>query len=234
MAKIYIGEFDKEKIINDYIKQNNIQKIFVIGEDLGISEHIKFADTIEYKYFYRLLQEVNQSSLIVLNECLRKRNRYDLTYNCIRRYVLQTPHKLIFNYYPIIKEQQDFMILYDMIQNNPFLKEKYEYVTKFNDVEIGNVVFDVEKTEINLQELTEKYEEEKEKIILQVNKDPDIIPRRLLKFVEKHKQKGYDRIDKIKPSMKVAVSQFGVDKYYYNELMNFKKELENVIQRIHE
>ena len=41
-----------------------------------------------------------------------------------------------------------------------------------------------------------------------------------------------DRIDKIKQHMHVAVSQFKVDEYYYNQLLDFKKELDNVIQRI--
>lgn len=99
---------------------------------------------------------------------------------------------------------------------------------------MGNVEFDIKKTDITLpDECVEQYEKEKENVISQVNKDPDIIPRRLLKFSEKQKPKGYDRLDQIKPKMNVAVSQLKVDRYYYNELLNFRKELENVIQRIH-
>ena len=238
MGKIFIGENDKKKIINDYISNHKIEKVYIIGEDLDIGfdekECIKFSDTIMYKYFYRLLQEINNNSLIILNECLRKKNRYDLTYNCIRRYCLQTPHILIFNYFPIITKEQDFMILYDMIQNNPFLKEAYKYVTHFENVTISKVRFDIDKTDITLpDECVKKYEQEKENIIKQVKKDPDIIPRRLLKFSESQKPKGYDRLDKIKPQMRVVVSQLKVDKYYYNELLKFRKELENVIQRIH-
>ena len=185
-----------------------------------------------YKYFYRLLQEINKNSLIVLNECLKKQNRYDLTYNCIRRYILQTNHRIIFNYYPIIREEKDFMILYDMLQNNPFLKEKYEYITKFDNVEIGKIEFEVIKDDVVIDLSDEEYETEKKKLISEVNKDPDIIPRRLLKFVESKKPKGYDRIDKIKKHMHVAVSQFKVDKYYYNQVLDFKKEFDNVVQRI--
>lgn len=126
------------------------------------------------------------------------------------------------------------MILYDMIQNNPFLKEQYKYITHFENVTIGNIEFDVKKTNITLPVASVKeYEKEKESIIEQVKKDPDIIPRRLLKFSEKQKPKGYDKLDKIKPKMNVVVSQLKVDQYYYGELMKFKKELENVIQRIH-
>lgn len=234
MKKIYIGEQDKLKIINDYLANNDIDKVYVIGDDLGIGENIKFSDTIRYVYFYRLLQEISQKSLIVLNECLRKQDRYDLTYNCIRRYCLQTSNVLIFNYFPIIKQEQDFMILYDMTQNNPFLKEPYKYMTHFENVEVGTVEYNVKKTDITVSdECVSAYETEKENIIHQVKKDPDIIPRRLLKFSEKNKPDGYDRLDKIKPTMNVAVSNLKVDQYYYNELMKFGEELNNVLQRIH-
>ena len=237
MGKIYLGEQPKEKIVNDYIKTNDIKKVVIIGEpltlDFGNYEIIKFSDTIMYKYFYRLLQEINKGTLIVLNECLKKVNRYDLTYNCIRRYVLQTEHRLIFNYYPIIKEQQDIMILYDMLQSNPFLKEQYKYITEFKDIEIGKIDFEIEKVEIKLDDnIVQEYEEKKEEIIKEVKKDPDIIPRRLLKFSESKKPKGFDSLSKIKPKMKVCVSQLKVDIYYFNELLNFKEELNNVIQRI--
>lgn len=238
MKKIYIGEHDKVKIVNEYISDNKIDKVYIIGDDISIDfknkENIKFSDTIMYKYFYRLLQEINKNSLIVLNECLKKQNRYDLTYNCIRRYMLQTDHRLIFNYFPIIKEQEDFMILYDMLQNNPFLKEPYKYITEFENVEVGKVVFEVNKTDVVLTDECEaEYEREKENLIGKVNKDPDIIPRGLLRFSEKKKPKNYDSLAKIKPVMNVAVSQLKVDAYYYNELLNFRKELTDVLQKIH-
>ena len=238
MGEIYIGQQNKQKIVNEYISQNSIDKVYIIGDDLEIEfenkENIKFHDTIKYKYFYRLLQEINKNSLIVLNECLKKQNRYDLTYNCIRRYMLQTDHRLLFNYFPIIKTQEDFMILYDMIQNNPFLKEPYKYITTFRNVDVGEIVFEVNKTDIELPHECEiEYEQEKENIIKSVKKDPDIIPRRLLKFSETKKPRGYDSLCKIKPVMNVCVSQLKVDNYYYNELLQFRKELDSVIQRIH-
>lgn len=243
MDRIFIGEQDKQNIIKKYISNSTdeIKKIYVIGEPLDFelsvqNEHIKFSDVIMYKYFYRLLQEINHNSMIILNECLRKTNRYDLSYNCIKRYLLQTPHKIIFNYFPIIKQEKDFMILYDMIQNNPFLKEKYEYVIKFENVNVKKVDFIIHKKNIIIDDkYLDEYEKQKEKIILEVKKDPDIIPRRLLKFSEKVNKKyvkEFDSLSKIKKEMNVVVNQLKVDKYYYNELLNFRKELKNVIERI--
>lgn len=235
---IYIGECNKREIIEKYAQEHDIKKIYVIGDDLDMristeKECIEFKYAHYYKYYYRLLQEVNRESLIVLNECLVKRNRYDLSYNCIKKYLLQTEHRLVFNYFPIIKEEHDFMILYDMIQNNPFLKDSYKYITKFSNVTVCKVMFDIERVDVPItEEVFSLYEKEKEKVIGEVNKDPDIIPRRLLKFSEKYKPKGFDRLDKIKPFMRVAVSPLKVDKYYYGELVKFKTELENVLQRI--
>lgn len=241
MGKIYIGEQNKKQIVEDYLLENNIQKIYVIGEPLDFelpieNEFIKFSECVLYKYFYHLLQEINKNSLVILNECLRKINRYDLTYNCIRRYVIQTDHRLIFNYFPIINNQEDFMILYDMTQNNPFLKESYKYVTKFTNIIIGKVNFNVNKREIVIdEEYVKEYEKEKESIIKQVKKDADIIPRRLLKYSESINKKyvgKFDSMKKIKKEMNVVVNQLKVDKYYYGQLMNFKEELNNVLERI--
>lgn len=233
MAEIHIGECDKGAIIRNNL--DGITKVFVIGDDLDIDankEHIKFSDVIMYKYFYRLLQEVNPSTMIVLNECLVKQNRYDLAYNCIRRYCLQTDNILVFNYYPLIRHQEDFMILYDMIQENPFLKESYKYVTRFENVHVGKVEFNLDKTDIDLMISQQQYDAMKEEIIAQVNKDPDIIPRRLYKWLARFKPSRYDDMQNIKKDMHVAVSRFGVDQYYYNEIVSFKKELADVIQRI--
>ena len=36
MAKIYLGEQDKIKILNDYIQNNDINKVYIIGEDLHL------------------------------------------------------------------------------------------------------------------------------------------------------------------------------------------------------
>ena len=61
-------------------------------------EFIEWADIIEYRYYYRLLQEIGSKTLVVVNECLRTQARHDLTYNCMRLFLNQTDHRLIFQY----------------------------------------------------------------------------------------------------------------------------------------
>lgn len=238
MGKIFIGECDKGKIISDYIKENSIDRVYTLGEDSGFGEHTKFSDVIEYEPYYRLLQEINKDSLVILNECLRKKHRGDLHYNCIRHYIQQTNHVLIFQYYPIIDKEEDFAILMDFIALNPFAKQPYRYMTDFSGVVVGKVKMDINMREIEIDEsYLPLYEQEKEKIISQVKRDPDIIPRRLLKFSEKINKKyvpNFDSLKERKQEMNVVVNQLKVDKYYYQKLLEWKGEVENVLHRIQE
>jgi len=237
---IYIGEQKKQEIIAAFLQKNAVDKIFIIGSNLDFelnnAEFIKFSDVIMYKFFYRLLQEISRNTLVILNECLQKTNRHDLAYNCIRRYVLQTSHRIIFNYYPIKQAEEDFMILWDMAQPNPFLKDSYRYISKFNDVQCGKIELDLNINHIDVDEkFVNEYAKEKIKIIDSVNKDPDVIPRRLLKFVEKYKNKkqgGLDSLSQIKKEMNVGVTSLPVDQYYLSQIYNFKKGVQNVVEKI--
>lgn len=237
MDKIFIGNCDKEKIIKEYTQKNSIKKIFIIGEKINIDydEYITFKDTIEYKPYFHWLSIINDECLVILNESLKHQNRYLLNYNCIRRYCERTKHVIIFNFFPIIEHKQDFMILYDMILPNKFLKEKYEYVTKFNFVKFCDLNIEIKKTEIVFeQKIIDLYENEKQKILKQVNKDPDILPRRLLKFSEKYKNKiaTFDSLSERKEKMNVCLSNLKVDNYYYSELLRWKKDIEDVKHKI--
>jgi len=224
---VYIGDHKKLDIINKYIQENDIEKCYVFGDHLKLQcEQYKFSDTDMYKYYYKLLQEIDGASLIIINELMRTQNRYDLKYNCVRKYCLNTKHVLVFSYFPIRKAKEDVMILYDFIQDNPFHKEAYSDAV-FNNFVLGDCVLDINKKDVEFgPDVLEKYETEKQKAIKAVNKKPDIIPMRLLKFSQKHKI-NFDPMDKIKPNMNIMVSNLKVDQYYYSELLNFKKELEN-------
>lgn len=240
MRKIYIGEHDKKALIENYVKENQIEKIYVLGDDVDIEapnkENIIFKEVIMYKYFYRLLQEIDKNTLIVLNECLQKENRYCLEYNCIRHYLQLTGHILVFNYYPIIEHEEDFAILMDFASENPFLKEPYRYMTNFQNVEATPIKFDITVQRIVVDEKHEsEYEELKNKTIAEVRKDPNIIPRRLLRFSEKLNKKQVKQFDSLstkKHQMNVVINQLKVDEWYYNDLLRWKGEIENVINKV--
>lgn len=238
MAKIYLGEQNKIKIIEDYIKENNIKNVFIIGDNLNIANemYVPFKEVIMYKWFYPLLQSIQKDSLVVLNNILKKRQRNCLEYNCIRHYCENTNHILVFNYYPIIEEKEDFMILYDMIQENPFLKEDYKYIIKFKNVILGNI-----NTKYQVQNIIvdktffERYEKLKNDTINSVKKDPDIIPQRLLKLSEtesKKQVKDFDKLTDRKPNMKLVANNSKVDKYFFEKYLKWRESVEDVKSKI--
>lgn len=112
---------EKVQTIVDYCSANGIRKVFGLSParlqfDCGGTpdlEWIEYANIIEYRYYYRLLQEIDRDTLVVVNECLRTQNRYDLTYNCIRKFLFQTQHRIIFQHLPLIDTFDDFMVLFD-------------------------------------------------------------------------------------------------------------------------
>ena len=231
MGKIFIGQYNK------FDKIDSSKKIYLIGDDIdGIkSERISFNDSIMYKYFYKFLAEINRDSVVVLNNILKRKNRSALEYNCIRQYCQQAGEIIVFQDYPIIDSRKDFMILYDMIQKNPFWREDYENIDSFENVEC-NATLEIIRHDILLNEkMVDQYEALKEKTILEVKKDPDIIPRRLLKFSERCKTKFgiFDDMTKLKTVMNVGVSQLKVDEYFYQELKKKEVEFYAVREKIH-
>ena len=247
MGKIYIGECDKNAILSRFLDENNVGKIYIFGDTAGIDidslskrvplEFFKYSDLIMYKYYYRLLQEVNKDALVVINECLRTSNRYDLTFNCIRRYLSNKPHRIIFNYLPIKENESDFATLYDFNRDNPFLKDKYEWITDFSDVVVGDVKTHIEVTNIEVaDEYCKAYEEEKERLFESEIKNVNSIPVKMLSFserVSKKYVKSFDSKRMFKPQMHIVVNQLKVDKYYYERLRNIERQIYECLQKIH-
>src|SRR5262245_14995935 len=117
---IFLGYSDAEKRaeIERYQAAHGITQTVVISADdfplpIPNTDQMKYSDAIRYVFFYPLLQTIDSHTLIVLNECLRTRNRHDLTYNCIRNYLNLTTHQLIFQLLPQIDTADDLMILFD-------------------------------------------------------------------------------------------------------------------------
>lgn len=89
-------------------------------------ESVDWPEIIMYRTFYRLLQEVDANTLLVVNECLRVRNRHDLTYNCLRHILHQGAHVLVFQWLPLLEEIEDFMILFDFATDSRWKREHFD------------------------------------------------------------------------------------------------------------
>lgn len=145
-------------------------------------EHIEWSEIIQYKFFYRLVQEINPQTLIVINECLRTQNRYDLTYNCIRHFLSQTRHQLVFQYFPLIDDIQDFMILFDFDTRSQWKRSRFG-VELLREARINArpVLPSLRPVLVHTSpQLKMQYEREKAKLIDGIGlKDPHTIPRNL-------------------------------------------------------
>jgi hypothetical protein len=113
---------DKAGLIAQHARQHDLKKIVVCSPerfrfdlpDLPCPvQWVDWPEIIMYRTFYPLLQEIDQRTLVVVNECLRTQDRYDLTYNCIRHYLNQAGHVRVFQWFPCIDTMQDFMTLFD-------------------------------------------------------------------------------------------------------------------------
>jgi len=187
---IYLGfeEHEKHNLIVEYRNNYSIRNTVIISPKqfplmFGWSDNIEWSDTIEYETFYRLLQEITEDSLVVLSEPLRSQNRYDLTYNCIRHFLQQTKHKIIFQQFPQIDIKEDFMILFDFDTNSKWKKYKWDINLILDNIEINVKPLLIQLNGITVQtqhSTKEKYYTEKTKMFNQIgNKNPDTIPRNL-------------------------------------------------------
>lgn len=241
---IFLGETNKVDTIKKYIDRNkDINSIFIIGDALELDldipvRHCSYTNTIMYAIWYPWRTDITKKSLVILNESLKSSRRDNLNYNCIRHYLQATDHRLFFNYWPIKKHEEDFMILWGMAQPNPFVKDPYEETALtgvpviMNQMEFSYKVINVSFSESDMLE----YEKEKERLIASVKKDAGIIPRGLLKWVEKRSKKyaegKFDSKRIYKKTMRITVSQAPVDKYHFEELEKFKRSIDNVCKRI--
>lgn len=205
---IYLGQNSSEKkdIITHYCSRNNIEKVVFVSpekfffelDDTTI-EVVEYKQVIQYKFFYRLLKEINNNTLIVINECIRTSNRNDLTYNCIRHYLNQTKHQLIFQYFPFINSFDDFMILFDFDTNSQWKREQFSReLLKECSVHVKKHSIIVNPVRVNASSvLKEKYEKEKQQLFSEIGlKDPHTIPRNL------HLLGGKEKLLKVESSKK--------------------------------
>lgn len=191
MIRIGLTEKQKQAEILKYIEAHKIKQVIVFSAEQFFMElptppcpirQIGYKETIMYRTFYPLLEEIDENYLLVMNECMRTQNRSDLTYNCIAKYTNQTPHRLVFEYLPFIVEEKDFMILVD------FSDSQRHKGRGFTDIDLSEINVSCVRRKFSMmseavvmpESATEEYEERKEKLFNEIgNKDPDTIPRNL-------------------------------------------------------
>jgi hypothetical protein len=243
---IYIGKKDEEKseIIAKYLAEHkSIIKIVILGDHIDLSttlpiDEVDWKGCVMYVNYYRLLSTIDLNTLFVWNDILKSKNRYCLEYNCIRKFAQQTKDRLIFNEFPCREKKEEFLTMVDIDSENPFLKLKWEDYVKFENVKIAEhflpniCVIDVGVTD----KVKEKYEALKLKVASEVKKDPDIIPRKLLKFSEEENKRAaktiFDSKSKIQKTMVIGLNELKVDKYYYGLMLNAIEEMKNVSKKV--
>jgi len=243
---IYVGfeEGRKEDRVRARLLSAGCAKdVWIVGKDIALPDgyvkhQISVKESIMYRSFYPFMNGIGKDSLLVLNEVLYTTNPSTLEYNCIRHFAQQAGHRLVFNRFPLIQSKADFMILWSMDQTNPFLKDPYNTVERFRGVEFAkDYLPDVHVTRTRLTDKQmARYEQVKEAAIAAVKRDPDIIPRRLLKFSEdcnaKNEGRAFDSKAGLLPRMDIAVNQSKVDGYFYGELKRKMEEMEDVAGKV--
>jgi hypothetical protein len=203
---IGIGYTDAEKreTIARYQAEHAIRQTIVISADdfplhIPGAEAVDYSQVIMYVTFYRLLQEITPDTLLVLNECLRTQNRYDLAYNCIRNYLNMTTHQLIFQQLPQIDTREDFMVLFDWDTRSRWKRQHFDADLIRDEalVDVRPLPLRFEAVPVPTSKATQNsYAKEREKLIAELqtsNRDPHILPRRLYLLGGKDKR---DYIDK--------------------------------------
>ena len=201
---IYLGNNNNKKIeiINSYSKKNNIKKIIILSPEKfyfnNKYEYIEWNEIIQYRVYYRLLKDIDSDTLIVVNECLRKKNRYELTYNCIRLFLNQTKHKIIFQYLPIINNRDDFMILFDFDTRSNWKRESFN-IDLINKINCNVIQKNITLNKIEIQvsnKLKTKYDKKKKELFDHIGlKNPHTIPRNLYLLSGKEKLKYINQDD---------------------------------------
>ena len=200
---IRLGYTNEQKIqeIEEYRKKNpEVTTIVVFSPKMftlpGEYEQYEYADIIMYRVFYPLLERIDNSFLIVVNECLRTKNRSDLTYNCLHHYLNQTKHHMIFEYYPYIESPDEFMILADKEAPGRYKGRGYDPAF-LKEMDVAGIrrepvlKFECVSTD---EKIKEAYEIEKNRLFDTLgNKDPNTIPRALHLWCGKYKPVSPDK-----------------------------------------
>lgn len=196
MIRIGLRNCDKIDTVAEYRKKHGTTKTVVFSPSKFSTEwsladpnveQLEYADIIRYKHYYRLLREIGPETLLVINECLRTQQRSDLTYNCLRHYLQQARHQIVFQYLPCIDTLDDFMTILDWDTRSRFKGQGFSR-DKLSGVDINNPTCANRAPAFNVlavecpKDIARKYEKTRERLFSEVDsegKDPHTIPRNL-------------------------------------------------------
>ncbi len=203
-----MNDTQKQQEIEKYVKTHDIKSVIVFSPkkfemtlpDLGDVpiRQIEYKEVIMYRTFYPLLEEIGKNHLLVVNEFLRTDDRSNLTYNCLRHYLDQCRHQIVFEYFPFINDTKDFMILLDFDTKSK--RKGFGFDKEFlkgEDILCQNQHLNLNIDMVNLPAgAAEEYEKKKNGLFESIgNRDPDVIPRELHVFTGKWKK------DEIRPEL---------------------------------
>jgi hypothetical protein len=208
LIRIGLNEAQKQSEIKEYVKTHDVKSVIVFSPekfemalpDLGDVpiRQIEYKEVIMYRTFYPLLEEIGENHLLIVNEFMRTNNRSDLTYNCLRHYLDQCGHQIVFEYFPFINDPSDFMILLDFDTKSK--RKGFGFDKEFlkgEDILCQNQHLNLNIDMANLPAgAAKEYEKKKNGLFESIgNRDPDIIPRELHVFTGKWKK------DEIRPEL---------------------------------
>lgn len=178
----------KRDTIDAYCRRHGIAHVVAISTDafplaLEGADHVPYSEVIMYRTFYRLLQEISGATLVVVNECLHNQNRYDLAYNCIRNFLNQTPHVLVFQQLPQIDTYEDFMILFDFATQSRWKRQRFDrdLIAANAEVDVRPLALTFERVDVPTSAATKAhYDTERATLFAALGpRDPHTLPRNL-------------------------------------------------------
>ena len=201
MIRLGLANDQKSAVIAGYLREHkDIETVLVFSPEAFpldcAYEQYGWNDIIMYKTFYPLLERISGNYLIVVNELLRTSSRSDLTYNCLHHYLNQTPHHIVFQWFPIIDDAADMMILADNDHPGRY-KGRGLHADIIGDLDIDG--YDrrpqITVTPVPVPDGAEAaYVAEREKLFDTLgNRDPDIIPRHLHEWAGRYKKALIDQ-----------------------------------------
>lgn len=187
MIGVGLDDHQQRSRILVYAAEHAIERVVVIAPprfamSVEGADQVEFSDVIMYRTFYRLLQEIGPRTLLVIHECMRTQTRSDLTYNCIRHFIAQTEHVLVFQARPMIDTIEDFMILVDFATRSRWRRESFSpELLRYVEIVVEPKHYAIDATQVQVDAKTQAiYAKTKRSLIDNLGLgDPHTIPRNL-------------------------------------------------------